>query len=84
MPRGRAPNIPRAEARTAGLKTYADGRLCLLCGCPAKYTSNAQCVDCTIQKGRERYAALEPRALAALKAKDRERYLRRIEEGRQP
>lgn len=83
MPRGRAPNIPRAEARTAGLKTYADGRLCL-CGCASKYTSNAQCVECTILKGRERYAALGERALAALKAKDRERYLRRIEEGRQP
>lgn len=76
---GRAHNIPRAEARLAGLRTYVDGKPCF-CGCESKYTSNAQCVDCQIQKGRARYAALSENELAAHKARDKARYARRLQQ----
>lgn len=77
MPRGRPPNVPRNEARAAGLRTYTDPEGCW-CGGTARYTSNAQCVDCSIAKGRARYAALDEAGLAELKAADHARYLARL------
>lgn len=85
MPRGRQPNLPRRHARDAGHKTYADpDNPCLICGGTARYVVNAQCVECVIARGKARYAALDFDALAALKAKDRERYLARLRAGRAP
>lgn len=80
MARGRAPNVPRNEAREAGVKIYADPRLCF-CGSDRRYTSNAQCVDCAIAAGRAKYAALDDDERAAQRARDHERYLKRLGEG---
>lgn len=82
MPRGRPPNLPRNEARAAGLKRF-EGIECI-CGCTSRYVSNAQCVDCSIAAGRDRYAALDEDRLAATKARDHARYLRRAERGDGP
>lgn len=83
MSRGRPPNLPRNEARAARLKTYIDPTPCF-CGCQSRYTSNAQCVDCLIEAGKARYAALDDGALAAQKSKDRDRYLKRLVEDKAP
>lgn len=77
MARGRPPNPPRNEARAAGLKVYVDPTPCF-CGSIRRYTSNAQCVDCSIAKGRARYASLDEQALAKQKARDHARYLRSL------
>lgn len=81
MSRGRQSNVPRNEARAAGLKTYDDPARGCWCGCDTRYVSNAQCIDCAIAKGRARYAALDLDGLAAVKAKDHERYLKRLARG---
>ena len=78
MPRGRPPNINRTAARDAGDKTYIDSGNPCWCGEDVKYTSNAQCVRCTIAKGKARYAAMTLDQLAELKAKDRARYEARL------
>lgn len=76
MTRGRKPNLPRNEARDAGLKTYVDPNPCW-CGCDVRYTVNATCVECMIAKGRAAYAALDGDALAARKQLDHHRYVER-------
>lgn len=73
MSRGRPPNLPRNEAREAGLKRF-DGEPCW-CGCVTRYVSNAQCVECSIAAGKNRYAGLDPEGLAVAKARDHARYL---------
>lgn len=78
MPRGRPPNIARNEARAEGLKIYMDLAAPCFCGCEVKYVANSRCVDCAIAKGKARYAGLDDSALAALKARDRERYEARV------
>jgi len=71
-------NLPRAEARAAGHKTYTDGRDCPLCGCPEKYVTGGMCVDCTKAKAVARYAALDDAGRANHKQRDHDRYLRRL------
>ena len=81
----RPPNPSRASARAEGSKTYSDElNPCMCCGGDVRYTSNAQCVACAIAKGRDRYAGLDDEALAALKAKDADRYAARLAANRQP
>lgn len=84
MPRGRPVNLPRGAALRAGDKTYIDESNPCFCGGVVRYVSNAQCIDCAIAKGRTRYAALDPDALAALKAKDHARYEARLRRDRAP
>lgn len=74
----RTPNVLRQDARAAGLKIYSDPQSPCWCGCESRYVANAQCVDCLIAKGKARYAAMTEDQLAAMKARDRERYLARI------
>lgn len=78
MPRGRPQNIPRQQARDAGLKTYDDPANPCWCGCSTRYVVNAQCVECMIAKGKARYAAMSEADRAALRAKDHERYVARL------
>lgn len=78
MSRGRPANIPRNEARAAGHRTYVDPTPCFACGSVERYASNAQCVECLIAKGKERYAALDAAGLEQWKGRDRERYLKRL------
>lgn len=78
MARGRPPNLRRNESRDAGLKTYFDSDHPCWCGCETKYTKNAACVDCLIEKGKQRYARLEGAALDERKRKDHARYEARI------
>lgn len=80
----RPPNPSRSAARAAGEKTYSDEQNPCFCGGVVRYTSNAQCVACAIAKGKDRYAGLDPDALAALKVKDRERYEARLAARREP
>lgn len=75
MARGRPPNLLRAAARDAGERFYSDDTNPCFCGCAARYTSNAQCVECTNDKARARYHALDGAELADLKVRDHERYV---------
>lgn len=84
MPRGRPPNLPRRQALDAGFKTYDDSANPCFCGCTARYTVNAQCVDCVIAKAKARYAAMTPDQRAELAAKDHARYLARLRANRAP
>lgn len=81
---GRPPNPSRNLARDAGETTYnAEASPCF-CGGVVRYTSNAQCVDCAIAKGKERYAALDPGERETLRVKDHARYERRLRRNRAP
>lgn len=77
MARGRPPNLRRNEAAAAGLKTYDDPDTACWCGSTIKYTANAGCVDCLIEKGKARYSRLEGAALDERKRKDHARYAAR-------
>lgn len=78
MARGRPPNLKRNEARAAGIKTYEDTDHPCWCGSETKYTKNAACVACLIEKGKTRYANLEGAALEKRKQDDHARYEARI------
>ena len=76
--RGRPPNPLRAAAKQAGEKYYADQAPCDFCGTNKRYVSNAGCVACAITRGNARYAGLDSAAKADLKAKDHDRYVKRM------
>lgn len=76
--RGRPPNLRRNEARDAGLRTYDDSDHPCWCGSETKYTKNAACVACLIEKGKARYAGLEGLALEKRKREDHARYVARV------
>ena len=78
--RGRPPNLLRSAARQAGEKFYADQFACDFCGTNKRYVSNAGCVECAIRRGNARYAALDNDAKAVLKARDHDRYVKRMAE----
>ena len=78
--RGRPPNLLRSAAKEAGEKFYADQFPCDFCGTNKRYVSNAGCVACAIERGNARYAALDNDAKAVLKAKDHDRYVKRMAE----
>lgn len=78
--RGRPINPLRAAARQAGEKFYADQQPCDFCGTNKRYVSNAGCVSCAITRGNTRYAGLDEAAKAVLKAKDHDRYVKRMAE----
>lgn len=77
MSHGRPANIPRNEARAAGLKFYDDPDACLICGTNQRYTSNASCVECLIANGKAKWAALDEGAKLAQRERDQARYQRR-------
>lgn len=78
--RGRPINPLRSAAKQAGERFYADQDPCSFCGTNKRYVSNAGCVACAIARGNNRYAALDDDAKLAVKARDHERYLKRIAE----
>lgn len=80
----RPPNASRNLARDVGDKTYSDEANPCFCGACIRYTSNAQCVACAIDKGKTRYAGLDDAALAELKARDHARYETRLRRNRAP
>lgn len=77
-PRGRPFNAPRAAARAAGERFYLDQMTCDFCGTSKRYVSNAACVSCAIAAGKGRYAALDDSEKAVVKARDHERYVKRV------
>ena len=50
----------RAHAQANGLKTYTSSRPCQRCGTRLRYTQKRDCVECTIQRARERLYGGEP------------------------
>src|ERR1700731_4869849 len=78
--RGRPLNPLRAPARQAGVRYYVDEAPCDMCGNNKRYVSNANCVFCAISRGSARYAGLDEAAKAAVKARDHERYVKRMTE----
>lgn len=72
----RAKNAVRAAAKAAGEKFYLDP--CEICGSELRYVVNGACQMCAINKAKLRYAALDETGRAAHKARDHDRYLRRL------
>ena len=70
--RGRKPNEARELARLMAAPTFSD-HACHHCGGHMYYTSSGACVQCSINRGKQRYA--ENRA--AISAQDHARYERR-------
>jgi len=78
--RGRPINLLRAAARQAGEKFYADQFPCDFCGTNKRYVSNAGCAACAIARGNARYAGLDTGQKAVVKARDHDRYVKRMAE----
>ena len=76
--RGRPLNLLRATAKQAGERYYADQNPCDFCGTNKRYVSNAGCVACAITRGNARYAALDEAGKAVIKARDHDRYVKRM------
>lgn len=82
---GRARNIERAEARAAGLRFYTTPTACDACFDDQRYVSNAMCVTCTINAGKDRYQNLDDAGRERQRQRDHARYLRRArQQGRPP
>ncbi len=78
MARGRPPNVLHDAARQAGEKFYAEQFECDFCGTNKHYVSNGACVQCAINRGNARYAALGEQDKEAQRRRDHDRYLRRL------
>lgn len=82
---GRARNTERAAAREAGLRFYTAPVACDECFDDQRYTSNATCVTCAINAGKDRYQNLDDAARERQRQRDHDRYLRRArQQGRPP
>lgn len=81
MSRGRPANVPRAEARDAGLRFYTAPEPCF-CGDDQRYVTNARCVTCAIHAAQVRNSGLDPKAREARRVRDAIRYRRRRHDGR--
>lgn len=79
MARGRPINQLRNAALALGQRTYSDPERVCICGCEDRYSINAQCVACTIDRAKNRYVGLDAAALTELKAKDKARYHARLQ-----
>jgi len=55
---GRPPNKLRAAALKAGKLTFAPATRCKRCRTRLRYVSNSGCVQCAVERGCARYAAI--------------------------
>ena len=72
MARGRKPNHARNFARLVNALTFTSATACI-CGCFEHYTSSGACVECSIDRGKVRYATHKDE----IAAKDAARYQRK-------
>lgn len=77
---GRPACIERAQARELGLRFYTAAEACSVCFDDRRYVSNAQCVTCLINAGKNRYATLDEDQHEARRVRDHARYMRRAAE----
>lgn len=77
MARGRPLNLLRANAKMNGERFFAAQYPCDFCGTNSRYVSSAGCVACAISRGSMRYRALDEDQRAAIKCRDRDRYVAR-------
>ncbi len=71
---GRPRNLEREAARLAGERVFDKVDGCPVCGTAAHYVVNGQCVYCTIERAKSRYARLDEAALADHKRRDSVRH----------
>jgi hypothetical protein len=81
-PRGKPINPNRAAAIAAGEKFYVSEHPCGSCFSDKRYTKNGTCVECTITRAKLRYSNLTEDGKAAHAARDHDRYLKRLAEGK--
>jgi hypothetical protein len=55
---GRPPNKLRAAAKAAGKRFFTPATPCKLCRTRLRYVINSGCVQCAIERGCARYAAI--------------------------